>query len=483
MTNGSRQFADDPAALILHYESRGAISMPLTADQHQTLYGGLLPDINWLPVFLLYTLEEHVDVDIMRRSVKYVFDYHESLSTRVINDEGVWREFIVCDENAYWFRSVDHSGLDSQARHRALETLLRETTAKLDISRGPVAAVVFIDRGRRMPPQMLCVLHHIVLDAISVRILLDDIVRVYGQLAEKGVARLPPKTMHLQTWAMKLHEYANSRELRGEVDYWKGLPWHRVPALPTDYRLDMEKNVAESLQGVERALDIEETESLMIDFVRGEGISAPDLVIAALVIAICPWAGGEWLSLGVHDAGRNVVPGVSHADLSRTVGWLAYQRLILLRYPGAVQSANPLEAVRAIHKQINAMPNKALGYRLLRNCCEDEEVRKALTEIPAPQLLFNYVGMMAEFADAGPWHREDPEDGLLYRLGTHPRHKYNELLLCSALISQGRFKLCVAYSENVFYRSTVERLVDGAMATVRGVLQPYNLRAAQAGAE
>jgi hypothetical protein len=99
-------------------------------------------------------------------------------------------------------------------------------------------------------------------------------------------------------------------------------------------------------------------------------------------------------------------------------------------------------------------------------------------------VFFNYIGMIEEFAEAGgPWRREEPEDGLLEKLRTHPRQKCKELLLCSALISQGRFKLCMGYSKHIFHRSTVEKLVNSVMTTVRGVLQPYTPGAAQIAGE
>jgi non-ribosomal peptide synthase protein (TIGR01720 family) len=481
MDDDTCHFADNPAALIRYYESNGAIEMPLMVDQRQTLYAGL-PDVNWLNLALFLALEEHVDIDIMQRSVRYVFDYHESLSIRAVKERELWRQFVVCDANAYCFQFVDHSELGPQERHEALDALIMEAITGLDIARGPVARIVFIDRGRHAPRQMLCVLHHIVFDATSIRILVGDIIRVYEQLAEKGTAELPAKTMHIQTWAVKLHQYANSSELREEVDYWTGLPWDRVPAVPTDYPLDLEKNTVESIRTVEGALSIEETESLMIDFAKAEGISAPDLVIAALVIVICPWAGGQWLSLGVHHAARDVVPGVAYTDLSRTVGWLSFQRLMLLQNPGTERGVHLSETIRAIHGQIQAIPRQGQGYALLRNCCEDADAQKALNAIPVPQVFFNYFGMLEEFVEAGPWSRA-PDDGLLDGRWTHPRHKHDQLLLCSASIRQGRFTLGVGYSEHIFDRSTIEGLVQQVMSTIRGALQPYTGEATRVGGE
>ena len=71
-------------------------------------------------------------------------------------------------------------------------------------------------------------------DAVSWRILLEDLQDAYHQLEQGQTPRLAPKTTSFQTWARRLTEHAATDAVQAERDYWTSQPWESVRPLPVD---------------------------------------------------------------------------------------------------------------------------------------------------------------------------------------------------------------------------------------------------------
>ena len=134
-----------------------------------------------------------------------------------------WRQFIAGSEEALrCVRSVDLSGLTGAAQRAALESAAEATHRELDLGNGPVMQVVLFDLGAG-EQRLLWVVHHLVVDGVSWRILLEDWEQVYRQLQSGEQVTLPSKTTSFQRWAERLDQLAQSPEVLKELDYWKVL--------------------------------------------------------------------------------------------------------------------------------------------------------------------------------------------------------------------------------------------------------------------
>ncbi len=79
---------------------------------------------------------------------------------------------------------------------------------------------------------LLIAVHHLVIDGVSWRILLEDIAAAYEQLQNGEAIRLPKKTDSYLLWAEQLNRYAESQEFEAENQYWfrqKHNPQHTLP--------------------------------------------------------------------------------------------------------------------------------------------------------------------------------------------------------------------------------------------------------------
>ncbi|WP_236724354.1 condensation domain-containing protein, partial [Mycobacterium avium] len=102
---------------------------------------------------------------------------------------------------------------------QALQAFGEQLQQSLDLLNGPllrVALVALADGSQRV----LLVLHHLVVDGVSWRILFDDLQLAYRQLASGQTLKLAPKTHSVRAWAEHLQAYAQRPEAQAEVQYW-----------------------------------------------------------------------------------------------------------------------------------------------------------------------------------------------------------------------------------------------------------------------
>src|SRR5262249_15301859 len=117
------------------------------------------------------------------------------------------------------------SGAKRSARIAALGSLLQEG---FDLEQGPLVAATYVDFGAQEPGRLLLSIHHLAVDGVSWRILLEDLEAAYAGRA------LPPRTSPFGDWAKRLVERAASPELAAELDYWTARGDVRTALLPED---------------------------------------------------------------------------------------------------------------------------------------------------------------------------------------------------------------------------------------------------------
>src|SRR5262249_50437545 len=129
------------------------------------------------------------------------------------------------------FRTIDLSAVPEDQQIVTLEALKSEAQAGLDIARGPLLRAVLFDLGAERPSRLLIPLHHLAIDGVSWRILLDDLQTLLGA----AESRLPPKSTSFKRWAEGLAQYVQSGRLQPEIDAWLTTPRTLVAPLPLDF--------------------------------------------------------------------------------------------------------------------------------------------------------------------------------------------------------------------------------------------------------
>jgi hypothetical protein len=189
---------------------------------------------------------------------------------------------------------------------------------------------------------LLVVAHHLVVDAISWRILLEDL-RSACEQAPEGEIRLPVPTTPFQAWARALVKHAASDEARQELDFWTAQPWRE--AVPVRIDAASGDNTVSSVARLAATLDEDETTALLTHAPERLAAQPNELLLASLCRAVGAWTGNGSVLFDVAGHGRD--PVTAGIDLSRTVGWFTTIFPLLLESPAEQRSWKPWTAFAA----------------------------------------------------------------------------------------------------------------------------------------
>ncbi|MEW2546596.1 non-ribosomal peptide synthase/polyketide synthase [Streptomyces sp. NPDC047002] len=351
----------------------------------------------------LLELEAGADPEALAAALRALLDHHDALRMCFTEEAGGWRQFNPPPaDDAYragpgpLLARHDLSGLTADDADAAMEKAADELHAGFDLSSGPQLRAALFTRGPGRTPFLLLVAHHLVVDAVSWRILTDDLETAYRQARQGAPVDLGERSTSFRDWARGLARHVAEGGLDHELPYWQEAV-RTAPSAAEGASPDGEGDGGTAAAvGVE--LDEQDTRALLRAAPTAYRTRINDVLLAALALALARWSGRETVRLDLEGHGReDLLDGV---DLSRTVGWFTSVHPVALRVgdpgrPGADRDWRAL--VKAVRRQLRAVPGGGVGFGALRTFggCE---VRESLGAGAHGQVVFNYLGQW----DAGP---------------------------------------------------------------------------------
>ncbi|WP_280868562.1 non-ribosomal peptide synthase/polyketide synthase [Streptomyces sp. SAI-127] len=394
---------------------------------------------------MLLEAAEPVEAEALRVAVAAVLEQHDALRSRFVREGGQWAGRVMAAEPADVVHVVETTGRDDQDEWAFLDARGDEAQAGLDLADGPLVQVVLFDRGAQ-GHLLFVVAHHLVVDAVSWPVLLEDLSVAYGQAARGIPVKLPAKTSSFMRWAQRLNELARSPELIAEAAYWRTAETTAVP-LPRDHD---GPNSLTSLRELSVTLGTEQTERLLRDVPGAFHTQINDVLLSVLGTVLTEWCAAPHVTVDLEGHGREDVG--ADIDVSRTVGWFTSVYPVVLG--GTSSGDDPGAALRRTKERLREVPRKGHGYGLLRHLGDWEPV-------PGPDVAFNYLGQTTQAVDAAgaPGGRFRPTGRALGRPQSTVGNR-THLLEINSQIALGRLELVWMYSDQVHDESTVRRLAQ-----------------------
>ena len=398
----------------------------------------------------------------MRRAVDAVVQHHDALRIRVRAAGSKWvQEIAEPSERQPVFTRVSLSGLSREVRETRLSEIAEGLQESLDFTRGIQIRVALIDNGARQPANLLLVVHHLSIDGVSWRILLEDLETACRQIVAGKPVELPAKTTSFRQWARRLAEHARSETLRAELDYWLAEGAHAGSPLPVDHPEGLAENTAGNLRSVSVSLTPRETRALLERAPRTYGVDVNDVLLTATAQAVSAWTGSTSVLVDLEGHGRDgLLDGV---DLSRTVGWFTTLFPVRIDLAGTEDVG---EALRATKEQLRAVPRKGLGYGVLRYLTTDGDIAARLCARRSPEILFNYLGQFSGSSDESLFTRLPRSAGRVSAPDNARRH----LIDITAFVSRGRLQVEWRYCGRVHDKHTIDALAGRFEAALRALL-------------
>jgi amino acid adenylation domain-containing protein/non-ribosomal peptide synthase protein (TIGR01720 family) len=445
-----------PATLPASAGQAGATGeAPLTPIQHWFFEQDFTDAHHWNQSILL---QAHAPVDAarMERALAALVRHHGALRLRFAREGKAWRQAYGGDTHAIPLRAIDLRNVADDALARQLHVACDAVQASLDLENGPLlgAAHVTLPDGAE---RLLLVAHHLVVDGVSWRILLEDLQSAYTQLAGADAAILPPASDSYRAWAERLQAYAASAACLDQLPYW--LSAVQPMALPV---LDAgAPNLAGDARRIDVRLDADTTRRLLQQAPAAYRTQINDLLLSALAGVVCRWSGASHALVELEGHGReDLFDGV---DVSRTVGWFTS------RYPVCLAPAGDAAAtIKAVKEQLRRVPHNGFGWGALEYLA-DAETRAALAALPKPRISFNYFGQFTQSggnagAQAFSFARESDGDT------ASPRGRRSHWLEVNALVSGDTLTFGWTFNPALHARADIEQLAQSYLEELQALV-------------
>ena len=387
---------------------------------------------------------------LLQAAWNVLVSHHDALRGRFVFNNEQWEHFFDQPDEAISLVQIDFSHIPESEWDAERNKRFQAAQTQLRIDQGPMIQVIHLDYGEFASDQIFVVIHHLVVDAVSWRILLEDLTTVYGQLDQGQHIQLPSKTTPMSVWAHQLLEYAGSPALEQELPYWNSLPWDLVTALPVE---KTGINDEGSTQHLTLTLSETETEAFFGRLKKEVKASPLEALLTGFGLTIAAWTQSQAVLIDLEGHGReDLFP--NQIDLSRTVGWFTTIFPIIVEV--ALNPATIEQALPAVQKRLRQIPSHGIGYGIARFLSEPA-VRTSLSHFPQAQISFNYLGQLDQLVGNSSLFRQ-----FLNLEGTFigPENQRTYLLdLNLALVNQ-KLQIDWGYSSNLFTPDLVRSLAE-----------------------
>ncbi|UZE10142.1 non-ribosomal peptide synthase/polyketide synthase [Pseudomonas sp. B21-053] len=396
---------------------------------------------------LLLAPRETLKAQWLESSLTRLINHHDALRMRFVEDAQGWQQSYAGEvtESGLWQRQADSA--------EALAALCDEAQRSLDLQNGPLlrAMLVTLADGAQ---RLLLVIHHLAVDGVSWRVLLEDLQQAYTQLESGGAIVLPSKTSAYQAWAERLQLHAPA--LSEELAYWQQqTSAQTLPCDRPDGRLDNRFG-----QKIEWRLDSELTRQLLQSAPAAYRTQVNDLLLTALARVICRWSGQQAALIQLEGHGREDL--FDELDLTRSVGWFTSL------FPVSLQPAATLaDSIKTVKEQLRAVPGKGLGYGVLRYLGEPAQ-RAQLAALTPPRITFNYLGQFdRQFDETALFVPSTDGSGVVQ----DPSAPLANWLTVEGQVYGGELSMSWGFSHEMFDAATIQQLVDSYGAELHALIE------------
>ncbi|ORW75374.1 non-ribosomal peptide synthetase [Mycobacterium sherrisii] len=308
-------------------------------------------------------------------------DRHATLRLRVEDDDA-----------GEWSLQVPEVGtVDASELLQSVDELTDEALVEARTRLNPAAGIMLSALWINSTSQLVLIIHHLAVDGVSWRILLEDLNIGWAQHHSGQPVELPPGGTSFARWSSLLEEHAQRPAVIEQAEAWR-----RVTAVPTALpAVRPEVDTYVTAEQLSAELDVETTKLLLGEVPAAFHAGVQDILLIAFALA---WAeflgtGGAPLGIGVEGHGRHeeLARGV---DLSRTVGWFTTKYPVSLSVGGlgwsqvAAGEAALGPVIKDAKEQLRSLPDP-LTYGLLRYLNDDVDLHGT-----DPVIGFNYLGRL-----------------------------------------------------------------------------------------
>ncbi|MCL2425095.1 MAG: amino acid adenylation domain-containing protein [Oscillospiraceae bacterium] len=385
---------------------------------------------------ILLKLKEH-DIDEIKKAMLQLLWHHDTLRLNYNRTSGeLYYNNEIPDVEVEYFDLSIHPECIKLEQIKEQGTNLK---SGFDIESNLLFKAGVFDLGKE-GNLLLLTAHHLVVDGVSWRIILEDLEHILNRSTNVQGTELPLKTHSFMDWSNWLSMYAKS-SLELEKSYWTRV-LEQDFIFPTDFS-DGEDTMCNS-STLSAELDGEKTTQLLTTVTAVYNIGPHEVALIALATVLKDLTGQENIVIELEGHGREEMD--SEINLSRTVGWFTSLYPVHL-----VVSEESLDFnIKYLKEQLRGVPNKGIGFGILKY------LKNEFTESRNTHIRFNYLGDYDNSLREKIFQLVEVDSGS--NVGENNNLTAN--LDINAMILNGKLSIQITFSKNKFFDETVKNFLE-----------------------
>lgn len=368
---------------------------PLTPIQHW-FFEQALPKPSHYNQAVAIRLPIDMDVNRLQQALLSLATLHASLRLRYHQDEkGQWHQTYSEDENLITTCHHNFRDTDPSLQNSEISSIVSNLQSSLDINNGPMMHAAVFEQDTENGYLLVLIAHHLIVDGVSWRILLDDLYLLYAQ----GSTSVAHQSTNYRAWSEALWEKLPS--VQAHLSYWQTVVDHANISIPIDG-----ENI-KAFFANQRVQKFKSNKTISGNFLADSNVRELHVVIlAALTKCLTDWNQGITPTITLESHGRDGDKLDIALDVSNTMGWFT------TLYPftpdlGEDDDPDPATQLGCLSRALNAVPAGGFSYGLLRySDREDLNIQ--------PQISFNYLGVLDAVVNSEILFERVPVPGLLH---------------------------------------------------------------------
>ncbi len=406
---------------------------------------------------MLLRVKERLDVKLLEGAILNLLKHHDALRFRYEQlPNGTWRQRNEGTNEQSVLHVIKRKKANEQVWNKIIQEEMNINQASFNLVTGPLMRVVYFEDTLTGNDLLFWVIHHLVVDGVSWRILLEDLQAVYNQMKQDQEVSLPAKSTSFKEWSERLQTYSDSGISKEVQNYWNEQVEKETMKIPMDYPI--QETTEESIDQVTRTLGVKETHTLLQEVPVTHKTRINEVLLAALGQAIVDCTNQKTVSIHLEGHGREeMIEGI---DLSRTVGWFTSIYPVHLNFQG---TKTPIEGLKVVKNQLRQIPNRGVDYGILRY------LKKELLPFyqQKPSISFNYLGQFDQVFSKESLFIQ--ETGFTF-LDHAPDSKPSHLIEVIGMVKDEKLHFVWMYSREQFSRLKIQAIADGMLRHLRQLI-------------
>ena len=407
----------------------------------------------------LLQLDKKITTTDLSAICRTLVQQHDALRFKYENVDGQWSQVYSNKEGQV--RRVDLTECPPETLSQEITAICEQYQRSLDIEAGELIRVVLIETPKQEENNRLFfVIHHLAVDGVSWRILLEQFQQLLSNLQIGGDLDLGKKSSSFRQWAAAMQAYAESDQIESQLFYWSNIikQYRPLPSGKNSSNGRPSSNEKEAYY--ETSLDKDLTQQLITTVNQTLKTEINDILLAALLRSFSEWTGQNNIVIALEGHGREYIS--KELDTSNTLGWFSNVYPVLL-----TEGQSDIEtAILQTKEQLSEIPNKGLGFGLLRYLHPSREIREKMARAKW-DVLFNYLGQTDNILKDNPFLKAARESK---GIDIHPSFQEDAKILVSGIISKGTLKMTWSYSSRYFQDKDIRWLAEAHIKQLLEVL-------------